>query len=140
MCIRDSFKDARKADSLLPYLNHSIALYRSEAAFAFGTLQDSSAYDELYKLLSDPDIYTRRSAAFAIGQLNDTTKGVDMIAAIQKEKNPIVLASQLEALGKLISNQQKTFLEDYPLSDSVVNEGLAWGLYYTCLLYTSRCV
>lgn len=129
------FKDARKVDSLLPYLNHSIPLYRSEAAFAFGTLQDSSAYDELYKLLSDPDIYTQRSAAFAIGQLNDTTKGVDMIAAIQKEKNPLVLASQLEALGKLISNQQKTFLEDYPLSDSVVNEGLAWGLYYTSIRY-----
>ena len=131
------FRDIRKSDSLLIYLNHPNALYRSEAAFAFGTIQDSTVYDELYKLLSDPDINVRCNTAFALGQLNDIKKGADMIAAIQKEKNPIVLASQLEALGKLINNQQVEFFEDYPLSDSVVNEGLAWGLYYTSSRYRS---
>ena len=38
------FKDARKVDSLLPYLNNSITLNRNEAAIELCTMQDYYAY------------------------------------------------------------------------------------------------
>ena len=79
------FQDRRMADSLYAYLNHSNALYRREAALAFGSLQDSQQVDRIGKLLlMDTDASVREAAAFALGQLQHPSCERILLGALVK--------------------------------------------------------
>lgn len=81
---------------------------KSLAAFACGSVQDTSHIGILLRLLSDKNKEVRTAAAFAVGQLNyviDSTQRVRVSQALLNrlgfEQNRLVLARIVEALGKV---------------------------------------
>src|SRR3990170_1613025 len=63
-------QDRRLSDSLYPYFKHEYPVYRTDAVQAFGSIQDSSAIENIGKLLlTDENSCVRKAAAFALGQI-----------------------------------------------------------------------
>lgn len=74
---------------------------RARAAFALGSVQDSSAVPALIHALRDTSAAVRRDAAFALGQAGDTAALAPLVAAYGVEKSPEVRHRLLEAMGEL---------------------------------------
>jgi len=107
-------QDRRQTDSLLVFLRHENPEYRSAAALAFASVQDTLVAERLAILLQDADKNVQEAAAFALGQSGGL---VAFQALSSMEGNSDVVQ---EALGKVASQIDPTRLD-------------AWGLYRLAL-------
>ena len=121
-------KDRRLSDSLYLYFSDNNEVYRTDAAEAFGSIQDSSATDKLADLLNtDPASSVKKAAAFALGQTRRS--GIDdlLLKALNAEKDAEVRFEILQAYGKTTGRWQ---LDPARLADdSTTLAGLAWSIY-----------
>ncbi|MBY0436480.1 MAG: peptidylprolyl isomerase [Cyclobacteriaceae bacterium] len=126
-------QDRRATDSLLVYLRSSNATYRSEAALALASVQDSLASVELgTHLLEDPDVDVRHHAAFALGQTGGFQAVNALLPALQSEDHTVA-REVLEALGKTITKNDLGALREFHATDSLLEEGLSWACYHLAL-------
>ncbi|PRY13650.1 cyclophilin family peptidyl-prolyl cis-trans isomerase [Pontibacter ummariensis] len=124
-----TLQDERNTNALLPYLNHAKPQYRTEAALAFASVQDTLAVPALLGLLNDTTIAVREAAAYALGQIGHEKAEMGLIQHLSQEQRPVVQAELLEALGKIATPAGATFLASYAPSTPVAQAGKAWGLY-----------
>lgn len=94
-----SLQNARNASALVGMLSDADPAVRARAAFALGSVQDSSAIPYLAQLLDDADAGVRADAAFAIGQ---TGRPDDDLLALRLsiEDDDAALHELLQAVGK----------------------------------------
>jgi cyclophilin family peptidyl-prolyl cis-trans isomerase/HEAT repeat protein len=127
------FKDRRLTDSLISYLINRNSTYRSEAALALASVQDSAASLQLgTMLLEDPFQSARIHAAFALGQTGGNAAVNALIPALT-DTNSLVISETLQGLGKTITVRDLTSLLDFQPSDSIQEHGLVWGFYFAGL-------
>ncbi|MBI3219156.1 MAG: peptidylprolyl isomerase [Bacteroidetes bacterium] len=123
------FQDRRQTDSLIHYLLSKEPNYRTEAAKALASVQDSAASMQLGNmLLEDPIVEARTAAAFALGQTPGTASANALIPALQ-DKESVVLREVLEGLGKTIRSYDLAALKSFKAKDSLTQEGLVWAYY-----------
>ncbi|HXG38019.1 MAG TPA: peptidylprolyl isomerase [Bacteroidota bacterium] len=82
------------------YLAHANETLRYRAAIAFANLQDTSSVGFLLPLLKDPSGRVRAAAAFALGQIGSRAAEDSLLAALQRETDPLVFGRIAEALGR----------------------------------------
>lgn len=129
----NNLKDRRFTDSLLVLLKAENPLYRRETALSFGSVQDSMASKSLgTALLEDPDARVRRNAAFALGQTGGVQSVNALIPALQ-DKDREVVREVLEAVGKTADKMDISALREFQTSDTLLQEGQAWGFYHLAL-------
>ncbi|GAB3530496.1 hypothetical protein GCM10027443_11190 [Pontibacter brevis] len=124
-----TLQDERNTAELLPYLHHNSPKYRTEAALAFASVQDTLAVPSLLQLLADTAVAARKAAAYALGQIGHAKAENDLIQYLQQEHNPAVQAELLEALGKVATPAGAVFLNRYTPASPATKAGQAWGLY-----------
>ncbi len=124
-----TLQDERNTTELLPYLNHNKPQYRAEAALAFASVQDTLAVPPLLQLLTDTAATVRTAAAYALGQTGSGAAEKGLILHLNQERNPIVQAELLEALGKVASPAGALYLNSYLPTSPTAKTGQAWGLY-----------
>ncbi|GAA4313876.1 peptidylprolyl isomerase [Nibribacter koreensis] len=124
-----TLQDERKTQELLTFLQRPEAMYRREAALAFGSVQDSTALQPLAALLQDPDQEVRKAAAYALGQIGSSTAETPLIAAYGSEKDPATRAEFLEAWGKVATQKGLDMMAMISTSQPQLQTGQAWGLY-----------
>jgi cyclophilin family peptidyl-prolyl cis-trans isomerase/HEAT repeat protein len=119
-------QDRRSTDSLIAYLYSDNDEYRSAAALALASVQDTTALDTLGKLsTSDPHI--RRNAAFALGQMNNLRATTPLIYG-ELGDEPGIQHEIYEALGKAIRKEDLSLFPSQP-EDTAILAGVAWGIY-----------
>lgn len=129
-------QDARNVDSLLFYLRDADPSYRYAAAMAFASIKDSTIVEQLGELLKDESPDVRYAVAYALGQTQAKAAEPLLIAGFDRFDSTgtsmKVNAAILEAIGKCGSKkalQQMSAVSTYKPSDSILVEGLAWGIY-----------
>ncbi|QHL87472.1 hypothetical protein GU926_08485 [Nibribacter ruber] len=124
-----TLQDERKTQELLTFLQRPEAMYRREAALAFGSVQDSTALQPLAALLQDADQEVKKAAAYALGQIGSSTAETPLIAAYGAEKDPTTRAEFLEAWGKVATQKGLDMMAMISTSQPQLQTGQAWGLY-----------
>ncbi len=124
-----TLQDERKTSELLPYLHHNKPTYRTEAALAFASVQDTLAIPDLLGMLSDTTTAVRKAAAYALGQTAHRKAESGIISHMPHEGKPEVQAELLEALGKIATPAGADFLANYNATNQTALAGQAWGLY-----------
>ena len=121
-------KDRRESDSLLPYLQSDNPVYRREAAFAFGSVQDTSAARPLILLLQDDEPEIRKAAAFALGQTGQSQYYPPLLSRATQEQESAIINALLQAAGKCADSSFLPALlhSDWPVA---AESGQAWALY-----------
>lgn len=125
-------QDRRRTDSLIMYASNADPEYRTAAAVALGSVQDSASVSTLGLLLLDPAPEVRLEAAFSLGQIGSREALKELTQALSGS-NPDVAIEMLEAIGKCatkphVPNELVTAI------DSSLMSGQAWGLYRAGLL------
>ncbi|MEY4930855.1 MAG: hypothetical protein RI909_1579 [Bacteroidota bacterium] len=124
------FQDRRQTDSLIHYLIHKNPDYRTEAALALASVQDSSASLQLgTMLLEDPHIPARIHAAFALGQTGGNAAVNALIPALTDSSSEVV-SEVLQGLGKIITSRDLSLLIQFQPKDSLQEHGLSWSFYF----------
>ena len=124
------FQDRRQTDSLIHYLINKSSAYRSEAALALASVQDSAASLQLgTMLLEDPFLPARINAAFALGQTGGNAAVNALIPALTDTSSAVV-SEVLQSLGKAIAKRDISALINFQPEDSIQEIGLSWGFYY----------
>ena len=82
-------------------LKHQNSDVRRQSVIALGRIQDRTSISTLVSSLQDSDVEVRVQAAFALGQMWDEESESHLLSAVEKEKNPQVMAMLIEALGKV---------------------------------------
>ncbi len=124
------FQDHRQTDSLINYLLNKNPDYRSEAALALASVQDSTASLQLGNiLLEDPFRLARIHAAFALGQTGGHAAVNALIPALSDSSSDVV-SEVLQGLGKTITSRDFNSLLGFQPKDSIQEHGLAWGFYF----------
>ncbi|MFM9837055.1 MAG: peptidylprolyl isomerase [Cyclobacteriaceae bacterium] len=124
------FQDRRQTDSLIHFLLDKNPVYRTEAAMAFGSVQDSVASLQLGSmLLEDPIVEARRAAAFALGQTVGVASVNALIPALE-DKDSFVVHETLIALGKTVTKNDLDVLKRFNAKDTLTQSGLAWAFYH----------
>lgn len=113
-------QDRRQTDSLVNFLSSDNPKYRTAAALAFASVQDTTAIPALANL-SDTE------AAFALGQMYNHS-AVQALVTSLGNTNASVQIEALEGLGKVINKQELRLL-----TDDMNAEGIAWAYYYAGL-------
>jgi cyclophilin family peptidyl-prolyl cis-trans isomerase/HEAT repeat protein len=127
------FQDRRQTDSLIHYLLNRNQLYRTEAALALASVQDSTASLQLGSmLLEDPFVEARKAAAFALGQTGGVASVNALIPALA-DKDSWVVREALIAMGKSVTKNDLSELKKFNATDTVSQAGLAWAFYYVGL-------
>jgi cyclophilin family peptidyl-prolyl cis-trans isomerase/HEAT repeat protein len=127
------FQDRRQTDSLIHMLLNKNPIYRTEAAMALGSVQDSTASLQLGSmLLEDPVVEARKAAAFALGQTNGTASVNALIPALE-DKDASVVYEALVALGKVVGKDDLSVLKKFKTRDTLKQASLAWAFYYVGL-------
>ncbi|MBC5993630.1 peptidylprolyl isomerase [Pontibacter cellulosilyticus] len=124
-----TLQDERNTTELLPFLHHNKPKYRTEAAIAFASVQDTLAVSDLLALLSDTTTAVRKAAAYALGQIGHSKSESSIINHMAHEGKPEVQAELLEALGKLATQTGAEYLANYNATNPTSLAGQAWGLY-----------
>lgn len=91
---------ARDARGLVDYLGARDPVVRARAAYALGSVQDTTAADDLLSLLQDLDARVRADAAFAVGQLPMDGVATPLFNALKVEWDATARLAQLDAIGK----------------------------------------
>lgn len=124
------FRDARRTDSLLLYLNHRNPSLRYLSALAFASWPDSTVVESLTPLLSDPVEEVRIAAAFALGQTGSPKAEKPLIAAFDAadslSRHQRFNAVVLEAVGKCgspASLRHLAAVKTYEPTDTLLLEG-----------------
>jgi cyclophilin family peptidyl-prolyl cis-trans isomerase/HEAT repeat protein len=124
------FQDRRQTDSLIHFLLDKNPIYRTEAAVAFGSVQDSVASLQLGSmLLEDPIVGARIAAAFALGQTGGVASVNALIPALE-DKDSFVVRETLIALGKTVTKNDLDVLKRFNAKDTLTESGLAWAFYH----------
>ena len=127
------FQDHRQTDSLISYLINKNPEYRSQAALALASVQDSVASLQLgTMLLEDPYMSARIHAAFALGQTGGNAAVNALIPALT-DSSSIVISETLQALGKTITSRDLPTLLSFQPKDSIQGNGLSWAFYFAGL-------
>lgn len=131
-----TYQNRQQLDSLLHFFGHKQATYRYLAAIALASYQPPEAGDSLIYLLADPVDSVRMAAAYALGQLRDTAYAAPLAEAFDQldttGRYRWANAAILEAIGKCAPARYLDFLAgitSYLPTDTVLNEGLARGIY-----------
>ncbi|HSG50352.1 MAG TPA: peptidylprolyl isomerase, partial [Longimicrobiales bacterium] len=90
----------RDGPALAAFLNDPEPAVRARAAFALGSVQDTTVAPALLAALHDLDPQVRADAAFAVGQLPMTGVATPLFNALKVEWDERAQEAQLEALGK----------------------------------------
>lgn len=129
-------QDTRNVDSLLFYLRDADPSYRYAAAMAFASVKDSAVVEQLGEMLKDESPDVRYAVAYALGQTQSRAAEPLLIAGFDRFDSTGVSmkvnAAILEAIGKCGSKkalQQMSAVSTYKPGDSILVEGLAWGIY-----------
>lgn len=122
-------QDKRETEVILPFLKDKETWYRSAAAEALGSVQDAEHVDALFPLLEDADASVRKAAAYAIGQHYERYTFIPLQAALETEGEAEVRKQILDAMGKLVSEEQANLLAAYEATDDISTLGQAMGLY-----------
>lgn len=123
------YQDHRQTDSLIQFLLNKNPEYRTAAALALASVQDSAAALQLGNMvLEDPLVEARMAAAFALGQTNCIASSNALIPALQ-DKDIRVKREVLEALGKTIRKEDLSVLKAVLPIDTLSQIGLAWANY-----------
>lgn len=120
-------------EALNYYATHEVAAYRMAYARCMGSVQDSSALENLYTLMSDPIPYVRLFASFAVGQYSDTTSLRALEKALKKATIPEIKAEVLEAIGKSADANALEYLIFHEPSTAIEESGKMWGIYNASL-------
>jgi cyclophilin family peptidyl-prolyl cis-trans isomerase/HEAT repeat protein len=127
------FQDRRQTDSLIHFLLDRNPVYRTEAAVALGSVQDSIASLQLGStLLEDPFVEARKAAAFALGQTGGVASVNALIPALE-DKDGFVVREALVALGKTVTKNDLDVLKKFRANDTLTQSGLAWAFYHVGL-------
>lgn len=128
-----SLQDRRKSDSLILFLVDQNPVYRSEAALALASVQDSTASLQLGStVLEDPFTQARMHAAFALGQTGGYASVNALIPALM-DSSSLVVKEVLQSLGKAVTINDLSALVNFQPKDSIQESGQAWGFYYAAL-------
>lgn len=129
-------QDQRNTDSLLVFLRDADPSYRYAAAMAFASIKDSSVVEQLGELLKDESPDVRFAVAYALGQTRCSAAEAILLSGFDRFDSTgtsmKVNAAILEAVGKCGSKkslQQMSAVSTYKPGDSILQEGLAWGIY-----------
>lgn len=90
----------RNTAELVGHLEVDDPLVRARAAYALGSVQDTTAVEELLPLLHDLDARVRADAAFAVGQLPMSGLAMPLFDALKVEWDRAAQLAQLDAIGK----------------------------------------
>ncbi len=124
------YQNKKEVDSLLVYLNHAEETYRLAAVSAFASIQDTNAIAELWRVcMKDNSSLVRQEAAFALGQIGSESAESRLIFAYSREKDALVNARVLEAIGQCASFAGCEFLADLSFDNDTLRLGQAYGLY-----------
>ena len=124
------FQDRRQTDSLIHYLIHKNPDYRSKAALALASVQDSSASLQLgTTLLEDPHTPARKHAAFALGQTGGNAAVNALIPALTDTSSEVI-SEVLQGLGKTVTSRDLQSLIRFQPKDSIQEQGLSWSFYF----------
>lgn len=118
-------KDRRSSDSLYRYFSSDNEIYRSEAALAFASIQDSSAIAAVGKMLTDESKLVRASAAFAIGQMKSSSAQGLLVNALTHEKDHNVRDELIESYGRIAKHWDLLSVAN----DSLLTERFSWSMY-----------
>ena len=130
------FRDERRTDSLIAYLQHPDATLRYLSALAFASFGDSTAVQALAPLLEDPVDDIRVAAAFSLGQTRAPQAVPFLIKAFEREDslsdyqrfNAVVL----EAVGKCGDAENLrdiATVKTYQPTDTLLLEGQCRAIY-----------
>ena len=121
---------ARDGGVLIDALDDEDPVVRARAAFALGSVQDTTAIPALLEALGDPDPRVRADAAFGLGQTADSTSQSELLAALDREADPAASAEILDALGKTGGSASLAALAGRPVEgDERALLALALGRY-----------
>ncbi len=129
-------QDRGMTDSLVHYFRQKDPTLRYIAALAFASIKDSLAIDSLTGLLYDPVDEVRIAAAYALGQIGNPKAQQPLLDAFDRYDTTGVSryfnSAILEAIGKCGSPnllESLASISTYRLSDTLLMEGQAWGIY-----------
>ena len=117
----------RNGAALMEALDASDPDVRARAAFALGSVQDTTAIGALGRLLRESVPGIRTDAAFALGQMPGGVPPAMLLNALRRERDPTVRHTLLRALGKTGTAASLPTLVDLglPASD---DRALAWAI------------
>lgn len=132
------FGDARKADSLLRYLNTPDATLRYIAALSFASMRDTtpSIIAALVPLLKDDVEEVRIAAAYALGQIGHKSSEVPLLKTFvsrdslsQHHRLNAVILEAIGRCGSLASLKNMAAITTYQATDTLLLEGLCRAIY-----------
>ncbi|MCB9355412.1 MAG: peptidylprolyl isomerase [Lewinellaceae bacterium] len=130
------FRDERKVDSLLNYLDDADPTLRYLAALSFASIPDSGAISQVAGLLGDEVEDVRIAAAFALGQIGKAACEKPLIDAFMADdpmsEHQRFNAIVLEAVGKcgsLASLRNIATVTTYKPADTLLLEGQCRAVY-----------
>ncbi len=101
------YKDQRDSQQLSQYLSNSDSKYREAAAFAYGSVQDTSVIKDLGSLIvNDTALAVKKAAAFSLGQTRSELALPYIISALDILKEPTIISSTLKAYGKCAYSEE----------------------------------
>ncbi len=128
-----NYQDRRLTDSLLLFFNNPDPRKRSAAALAFASVQDSLATVPLgFLLKDDSSVDVRVAAAYALGQTAGLASTEALVTALD-DRDSKVIREIYEAIGKTATGSFVADLRTARATDSLMEEGLAWGYYRLAL-------
>ncbi|MBX2965014.1 MAG: peptidylprolyl isomerase [Cyclobacteriaceae bacterium] len=123
------YQDKRQSDSLITFFQHENAVYREAAALAFASVQDTTVFYQLGKMLFDKNAAVRKAAAFALGQMGTETAHWALMDALVSEKDLSVSAEIIESLGKTGKGVTSAIL----INDTIKQKAFSWAAYRQAL-------
>lgn len=109
------YSDRRQSDSLLPFLSSPNEEIRKIASIQFASIQDSNYVDTLSFLLNDSDPSVRINTAWSLAQTTENGQLQAILTRLEQEENHEVRQSLLEALGKIIDQENIGIMESLDL-------------------------
>ena len=117
-------------NKIIKLLNDSLALNRYYALLALGSLNDTNHLYLKLNLLEDTSALVRQAAAFVIGLQKNLNASDILIKHYYNEKNPIVRAQIIEAIGKCGKANTIYFLSKLKIKSQEEKYGLAKALVH----------
>ncbi|UZR93997.1 peptidylprolyl isomerase [Chondrinema litorale] len=129
------YKDQRDSQQLSQYLSNINSEYREEAAFAYGSVQDTSVIKDLGSLvINDTSLAVKNAAAFSLGQTRSDLALPYIISAIEDINEPKVISTTLKAYGKCAYTEESlNYLAEVLERLPDEKEPLMWAYYYAGL-------